>query len=394
MTTSGEYLLDLTANDIFTEALDILQAVGDGETLSGDSFNRVKRSCNMMLKLWETQGIHLWTYTEYFMFFVKGQAKFDLTDPLTRVVNEFSSTALGADAVATDTQITVDSTAGMKLGQAIGVMDNTNELFWTVIEAIPSGLLVNLRDALLEDSSGIVRFYDTADLVQTTAAAGQVATDTEVQLATTVGFVPDMIIQITQDDATVLHTTINSIDYDTDIATINDALTDAVTIGNDIVAYTSEQNFIPFSRILNDMVRRNAGENADYEIPIVFQSRKDYFDLPNKTQAGTVIQAYYSRQEPAGSMYVWNTPSSAVEYLNWTGERNIQIITGPDDTFDLPAEWYDAITYNLAVRLIPKFGCSPARVPLIKTDAKEYLDNALGFDQAVYPIRLKPQKYG
>jgi hypothetical protein len=141
------------------------------------------------------------------------------------------------------------------------------------------------------------------------------------------------------------------------------------------------------------MVRRR--ESTDYEIPIVFQSRKDYFDLPNKNQNGTPIQAYYDRQEPQGVMYVWNPPGNATSIINFTYERQMMVFDNdPTQTFDLPSDWFDAITYNLAKRLMLKVGCSQERKADIKEGAEEYLDNALAMDQGVYPIRLKPQKYG
>ena len=400
MTTSGIYTLTLSAEEIIGESFSILQAEGQGETLDGSLFTTAKKSLNRMLKLWEAQGIHLWTYTEYTLFFVKGQAKYDQAinsgANLVRVVNDFTSTSLTADVAIGIDVIPVTSAAGMKLGQAIGVLDNNQEIFWSVIEEI-SGLNITLRDGLAVESNenNIVRFYDTANLVATTAAANQIASDTQVQLAISEGFAAGYTIQITQDDGSVLHTTINAIDFNTDIATLNDALTFAVTIGNNIVAYSSEQNFIPFSRVPDtDAVRRHSGESSDYEIPIVFQSREDYFNLPNKEQPGTVIQAYFDRQEPTGVWYVWNTPSSAIEYLNFTAERKIQIIQNAEDTFDLPSTWYDAVVYQLAKRLIHKVGCSAARRQEIRQDAEEYLNSALAFDSAVYPIRLKPQKYG
>ncbi len=145
-------------------------------------------------------------------------------------------------------------------------------------------------------------------------------------------------------------------------------------------------------RILNDTVRRR--ESTNYEIPIVFQSRKDYFDLPNKNQPGTPIQAYYDRQIPQGVMYLWNAPSSAVSIVNFTYERKLQVMLEATQTFDLPEDWYDAVVYNLAKRLISKVGCSQERKADIVSAAQEYLDNSLAFDQAVYPIRLKPQRYG
>lgn len=398
MATSGEYTLDLTTADIIDESFEILQASGQGETQGGNLYNQALNSLNMMLKLWEAQGIHLWTYTEYTMFLVNSQAVYDQTDADVRVVNslEFDSTELGAAAAVAATTITLDSVANAAIGKAIGILDDDQEIHWTVIEQI-SGSDVDLKDAITVASAdnNIVRLYPTSDLGTTTLAAGAAILDTTIQVASLVGIEAGMNIGITGDTAnTVLWTTVNSIDADTDIVTIDDAIADTSTLGNDVIFYTSEQNFKPFSRVLNDMVRRHAGEGSDYEIPIVFQSRKDYMDLPNKNQAGTVIQAYYSRQEPTGIWYLWNTPSSSVEYINFTAERQIQIMVDTTDTFDLPAEWYDAITYNLAKRLILKVGCSAQRTALIREDAKTYLDEALAFDTAVYPIRLKPMKYG
>lgn len=394
--TSGIYQYDLTLNDVAQEAYEILQSAGSGETLDDSLLPSCVNTLNRMIKMWEAQGIHLWTYTQYTLFFQIGQGVYDFTDASTRLVNEFSSTALTADASALDSIISVESVEDIELGYAIGVINDSNDLFWSVVEAI-SGTDVTLRDALSVDSGAgnIVRTYQTADRFQTTAAAAQVATDQEVQLASQTGAEAGMIIQITQDDGTVLHTTINSIDEDTDIALLDAPLTAAVTIGNDIVMYTSEQNFIPLSRILPDMVRRHSGENSDYEIPIIFESRKDYKELPNKNIQGTPIQAYYSRQEPQGIMYFWNVPSTAIEYCNFDAERQLQIMSGdPDETFDLPSEWYDALVYNTAKRLIHKVGCSQVRRQEIRQDADDYLTQALAFDTAVYPIRIRPQRYG
>ena len=53
MTTSGTTTLGYTVNEIFTEALDDLGIIGDGETLSGNHFSRCKRAANMILGQWK-----------------------------------------------------------------------------------------------------------------------------------------------------------------------------------------------------------------------------------------------------------------------------------------------------------------------------------------------------
>lgn len=398
MTTSGEYSIEYTNLDIITEAYEILQATGAGEPLSGQLYAQGLRSLNQMIKLWEAQGIHLWANQEYTLFLAVGQERYDLTDPSTRVVNGFdwSSTTLAADAVATNTDITLESVEGLALGYPIGILNDDNDLQWSVVEAIADPV-VSLRDALTVDASSgrRVRFYAPADRVASTAAVAGAVTDQTLELASVEGFEPDFTVQISQDDGTVLHTTINSVDFDANTITFDDALTAIVTIGNDVVAYSSEQNFTPFSRIPDtDSVRRHSGESSDYEIPIVMASREDYFMLPNKNQEGTPIQAYYDRQEPIGQFFFWNSPNTALEYINFTGERNLQVMVDPDDTFDFPEEWYLAITYNLAKLLIPKVGCSAQRRAEVRGDAQSYLDQVLAFDSDIYPVRMQMEEHG
>jgi hypothetical protein len=401
MTTnlSGEYELDLTANDLITEALEVLQAAGSGEPENGGMYLKGRRSLNMMLKLWEAQGIHLWTYEEYTLFFQRGQRIYDLTQEATRCVDgeAWYSAQLTADVAALATSFPVDAITNMSIGQAIGVINTDNNIQWTVIERL-DGLTVHLKDAIAvaATSGAYVRFYDTKELGTTTLDATEAIGQTILSVTSTAGMAADMPIGILQDGNVVHWTTINSFSADDGTVTVNLALTIQGTSGTAVVFYSSEQNYVPISRIpTTDSVRRHSGEASDYEIPIHLQSREDYMTLPNKLQQGTVIQAYFDRQEPQGQFYVWNAPGSAVEYLNFTAEREIQIIVNSDDTFDLPAEWYLAITYNLAKLLIPKIGCSPERATTIRQDATDFLDQVLSFDSDIYGMRLVPESdYG
>ncbi len=403
---SGQYDFNLTLNSIILEALEILQAVGTGETIDGNNYNTAVRSLNMLLKLWEAQGIHLWTYEEFTLFLKVGQRIYDIRDPSTVVVDgeRWKSVQLTADAAAAADSITVADASELELGNAIGILKDDNDLFWTVVERIV-GNVVQLRTPLdgAASSGRFARYYATRGQGGTTLAAGAVATDQIVTVASIVGLEPGQQFGVTDDTGDVFWTTINSIDADTDQVTLNDQLTATSSIGNAVIFYTSAQNYTPFSRIPDkDAVRRHSGETSDYEIPIVHQSREEYMQLPNKQQRGTVIQTYYDRQEPAGKWYVWNAPATAVEYINFTAEREIQIMTDPQQTFDLPQEWYLAVSYNLAKLLIPKIGCSAERRLLIMGDgtpnneglAGEYLNQALAFDTAIYGIRLVPQQYG
>jgi len=318
MATSGTYTYSLTLNQVVSEALELIQAVGDGETLSGDHVDRGTKSLNGLLKEWQTQGIHLWTNTEGSLFLEVGKAEYDFRLSTTRAVNTYFETTTAAATTALATSFTVASAANLVVGDPIGIIQSDKSMFWTTISTI-SGVTVTVP------SPGI---------------------------------------------------------------------TLATTSGSIVRNYRVTESLIPIARVMD--VRRKEG--SDYEIPINFESRKDYFNLPNKSQNGTPIQAYYSRQDVAGEtsgiMYLWNAPDSSVPVINFSYERKIQIMVNATDTLDIPDYAHDALIYNLARKLIPKFGCSRDQAALVIGEAKELKNDMLSFDSTLYPVTIKMKRNG
>jgi len=321
MATSGVYTYSLTLNEAVTEALDELQAAGDGETLTGDMIGRAKTSLNLIMKSLSTQGIHLWSETEGTLFPSVGQEKYDFRDATTHIANTYYETSTTAATTAGATSIEVDIT-NIQDTDKIGIIQNDNDIFWTTVNGVPTGTTVVLTDAIT-------------------------------------------------------------------LATLSGA-----KVRNYRVATSTSPELIPVSRILK--VRRQEG--SDYEIPIIFDSREDYFNLPNKEQTGTPIQAYYSRQDVAGEaggiMYLWNSPNSSIPVINFTYERKLQVLVNPGDTLDVPDYALQALIYHLAVRLIPKVGCSAERAAFVKMEAERLMNDLLAYDSEVYPIKMNIQKYG
>jgi len=321
MTTSGIYTYSRTLNQIATESLELIEAVGDGETLNGDHIERSKASLNSLLKESQTQGLHLWTETEGTLFLKVGQAKYDFRDSSTRVVNIFNETTTTADTLAAALTIPVTSITGISDGDIIGVVQSDNDIFWTTVNGAPTGLNVIVDDpiTLTTTSGAFVRSYPPST--------------------------------------------------------------------------ATSPALIPVSRISPGQGSVRRKEADDYEIPIIFEGRKDYFNLPNKAQNGTVIQAYYARQDIAGEvggiMYLWNAPDSGVPTINFTYERKIQIMVALTDTLDVPDYAHEYIVYNLAERLILKFGCSVERAQFVMTKAKQTKDDMLAYGSSMYPIGIK-----
>jgi len=321
VSTSGIYTYSRTLNQIAKEALELIEAVGDGETLSGDHIERSKESLNSLLKQSQTQGMHLWTETEGTLFLKVGQSSYDFRDSSTHAVNSYNETTTTADTAASALTIPVTSISGISDGDVIGIVQSDNDIFWTTVNGTPTGANVIVDDpiTLATESGAAVRSY-------------------------------------------------------TPSTTTNPALK-------------------PISRITpgDGSIRRKEGD--DYEIPINNESRKDYFNLPNKDQQGSPIQAYYSRQDIAGEvggiMYLWNAPSSAVPVINFTYERKIQIADAADDTIDYPDYAHEYIVYNLARRLILKFGCSMERAQLVIAEADRTKNEMLSYGASMYPISVR-----
>jgi len=304
MSTSGTYRHVVNFNEIAEEALDLLQIGGDGETLSGDMQQRARRTTNFMLKAWEGQGIHLWTFEEGSLFLAKGQSKYNFTT--SNLANTWHETTLSAAEALGQTVLSCTSTANITVADIIGIVLDDKTLHWTTVVS---------------------------------------KTSTTVTVAV--------------------------------------ALPSAAASGNFVRNYVPS-SFIPVTRVMETRRR----ESSTYEQDMNFESRKDYFHLPDKTSTGQPIQSYFSRQNPDGVMYLWPAPDDANTVINFTYERPIQTIVSGTDNFDVPNYWYEAIIYGLAERLILKFGCGKDRAMLIKQAAMDALDLALEYDTDLYPITV------
>jgi len=166
MATSNVTTLSYTVNDILSEAYDVLGVAADGETLSGDLFARGKRSINMLLRKWQSQGMHMWTMTEGYLFPTQGVAKFDFST--ARVVNSYERAQTSAASTSGTNTITVVSDDNISDTDVIGVLLSTGVMQWTTVNGAPAANVVTLTDNLTADvSSGALVFsYAAGSILQ------------------------------------------------------------------------------------------------------------------------------------------------------------------------------------------------------------------------------------
>lgn len=98
------------------------------------------------------------------------------------------------------------------------------------------------------------------------------------------------------------------------------------------------------------------------EIMVSKFNRDDYANQPNKNQLSNQVTNYYFEKLIEPQLTVWPVPNGSVNHLVMFRYRQIQDVGTLTDTLEIPARWYEAICWHLALRLafeVP--GVDPSR---------------------------------
>lgn len=122
------------------------------------------------------------------------------------------------------------------------------------------------------------------------------------------------------------------------------------TEGSVVLTATTQSYTVATARRILSMRRRT----SSLDTPMTELAREEYFDLSNKASEGMPVNWYFDPQRAARTLYIWPVASTAIAAsttLRYTYQRVIEDIDALSNDFDLPQEWLEAITYNVAVRL-------------------------------------------
>ena len=230
---------------------------------------------------------------------------------------------------------------------------------------------------------------------ETTTTAATVAGANSILVSDISDIQVNDVIGVVQSNNDIFWTTVS---YSPSGSTVqlSDAITLATTSGSYVrnyrVATSTSPDLKPVSRITN--FRRK--DTSGYEIPIRGWSRTEYFNQPNKTSSGTPIAAYYDRQDVSGQeggvIYVWTAPDSSNSVINFTYDRKAQIYVNGTETIDLPDWALQAFYYEVATKLIPKYGTSVELATWVLNQAVRLKDDMLNFDSTLTPIRVRMRR--
>lgn len=215
---------------------------------------------------------------------------------------------------------------------------------------------------------------DGTNTVETTLASAGSGASIVVTSSTNMNI--SDVIGVVQDNNIIGWTTISSI-TGTSIG-LNSSITSSSS-GNAVYSYTTQ-----LPRVLSIQSCR-LRDNSGFDKMMEIKPREDYMRIPQKNISGDPIILYYSPQLTQGQVYIWPTPSNVNKRIELTYLREIQDFVSTSDNPDLPQEWLECLTFNLAVRLAPAYGLNLSSGgisgnPNILVQAAQYLEDMKSWD--------------
>lgn len=124
-------------------------------------------------------------------------------------------------------------------------------------------------------------------------------------------------------------------------------------------------------------------QSATYKRLMAPWNRDQWLGLPNRAQAGAPTIYYVSQRMDGDQIYVWPVPAADADFeIDYA--RSFYFIEDPQQTLDMPKEWYEAALYGLAARAANIFGATrldPQAIARIDAQARKTYDELLDGDR-------------
>lgn len=163
MATSGSTNFSVNFDEMAEASLRVLGVLGQGESLQADESTTARQAMNMMLKLWQADGMNVYLRKRATLFLQKDTNEYDLGPSGDHATNSYTSTAMRVAASTGATTLEVDSTAGMTAADYIGIKLDDGTIHWTTISSVTDSdtvvITTGLASAAAVDNK--VYFYTT-----------------------------------------------------------------------------------------------------------------------------------------------------------------------------------------------------------------------------------------
>jgi len=133
---------------------------------------------------------------------------------------------------------------------------------------------------------------------------------------------------------------------------------------------------------------------SSIDVPLNEYSKQEYYNIPNKAQAGIPVQYYYDQESPVGNIFLWPVPDATLIPMSVTFDVMIPFSESALGTVpDMPDHWVEAAINNLAIKFAVMNG-RPVNQHLDKL-AQTSLDLAKKQEYEQADIYLQPDyRYG
>lgn len=211
------------------------------------------------------------------------------------------------------------------------------------------------------------------DYVYTTVKTAAAISATILDVVSTTGMTNGDFIGIELSTGNRHWTTLTIVDSDT--VTLAVGLAASAAVGAEIYTYTTK-----IDEPIRVLDARYGYFNTDYEIPIRQQSRKEYYDQPNKTANGATSLWYYDRQLSVGRLLIWPLANSCKNLIRFTFIKPQYIPENQIENLLIPSEWYLPLKWAVAADLGLTYKIDPNMQQMIELKAATYLKSALDYD--------------
>lgn len=148
------------------------------------------------------------------------------------------------------------------------------------------------------------------------------------------------------------------------------------------VTLTDATSSYALSPVPHRVVSARYRNTSSIDLPLQDLNRDEYYDMPNKSSAGTPTSYYVDYQRAATTIYLWPVLASVTtETVKYTYQRKFEDIDALDNDIDIRQEHFEVAGFNLAARLADDYGRSGEHISRVIARAQMLLDGALDEDR-------------
>lgn len=144
MARSSSYDFALSRDGIVNAAFRLLGVLGEAQTASSERLSQGGQALNMMVKLWQAEGIALWKNTEIVLVPQADTILYPIGPTGSQyccLIDNLVKTTVATSRDSGNTTIVVTSETGMVTGYTVGIETDNGDIHWASLDTIASTTL-------------------------------------------------------------------------------------------------------------------------------------------------------------------------------------------------------------------------------------------------------------